>query len=437
MRCCDRHLRRTEPAPGGSRNELVTPPPRSRRNGWSGKPESLQLISYLTYTYFVIVGFGIFIPLLPTPWDLMAYGLLGFLFIVHLVTHIASVTIDPAEPSVRARNYSTTLPTFDKNKHEHVICDLHCKICDIDVGPRAKHCKTCNKCVTDFDHHCIYLNNCVGRRNYWFFFVTALTAAIGVLLLLLIVLFIFIEHFLNAAVLRTAPQFQGLNNSTWLVFLPLAPVQTSSAGLLVVSSFTIILALVYFLVLVHLLGFHIFLLTKKVTTYEYIMKKRQARNNRDVVSGRKQSRPTSAESAKPQPSVNVSVDCESPMPSLTSQTSHSSAEYEDERKELAARLSMTICAELRHLQILSSPGPNNYYSTRASTEMMPGMRALSESLSWTGQQQVVVNGEQGNEMSTEATPVIQNPLGSSVIGTAAVEQQLSVDARSESALSKQ
>ncbi|XP_062395511.1 palmitoyltransferase ZDHHC11 [Sardina pilchardus] len=441
MRCCNQHLRRTEPAPGGSCSELVTPAPRSRRHGWSARPTTQQLVSYFTYIYLVVVGFGIYIPLLPSPWDSLAYGHLGFFFILHLVTHIAAVLIDPAEPIVRARNYASTLPTFDKSQHAHVILDLHCKICDIDVGPRAKHCKACNKCVTDFDHHCKYMNNCVGRRNYWFFFVAVVTAAIGMFLLLLIVLFIIIEHFLNPAILRTAPQFQGLNNSTWLVFLPLAPVHTSSPGLLVVSCFTFLLTLVFLVVVTHLLGFHIFLLSKKLTTYEYIMKKRQEEKDRDLELGQKQSRPTSAESAKTQPSVDVSVDCESPLPS---QASQSSMEYQDERRELAQRISMAMCAELKRLGSMTGAQWHEWYrNTSPSKDMTPGedlsicdtgLKALGESLSMTGLQQVVVDGEQSSEKSAEAALITQQPLGSSVL---ALEQQLSMDTRSESALSQQ
>ncbi|XP_062398107.1 palmitoyltransferase ZDHHC11-like [Sardina pilchardus] len=464
MRCCDQHLRRTEPAPGSSCNEPVTPAPRSRRNGWSARPTTHQLVSYFTYIYLVVVGFGIYIPLLPSPWDSLAYGHLGFFFVLHLVAHIATVLIDPAEPIVRARNYASTLPTFDKSQHAHVILDLHCKICDIDVGPRAKHCKACNKCVTDFDHHCKYMNNCVGRRNYWFFFVAVVTAAIGMFLLLLIVLFIIVEHSLNPAILRTAPQFQdyfhtcmscgtvlsvqsvpvcpGLNNLTWLVFLPLAPVHTSSAGLLVVSCFTFLLTLVFLVVVIHLLGFHIFLLSKKLTTYEYIMKKRQEEKDRDLELGEKQSRPTSAESSKTQPSVDVSVDCESPLPS---QASQSSMEYQDERRELALRISMAMCAELKRLGSMTGAQWHEWYrNTSPSKDMTPGedlsicdtgLKALGESLSWTGLQQVVVvDGEQSREKSAEAAPIIQQPLASSVL---AVEQQLSMDTRSESALSQQ
>lgn len=55
-------------------------------------------------------------------------------FIVHFFTHVAAVTIDPADAGVRAKqNYSTPTPLFDRSKQVHVIQDLHCYLCDINV----------------------------------------------------------------------------------------------------------------------------------------------------------------------------------------------------------------------------------------------------------------------------------------------------------------
>lgn len=55
-------------------------------------------------------------------------------FIVHFFTHIAAVTIDPADASVRAKhNYSTAAPLFDRSKQVHAIQDLHCYLCEIKV----------------------------------------------------------------------------------------------------------------------------------------------------------------------------------------------------------------------------------------------------------------------------------------------------------------
>ncbi|MGH0136744.1 UNVERIFIED_CONTAM: hypothetical protein FKN15_016858 [Acipenser sinensis] len=54
-----------------------------------------------------------------------------------------------------------------------------------------------------------WLNNCVGGRNYWFFFCTVLSAVLGIILMVLVILYVFIEHFVNPTKLRTAPQFHA------------------------------------------------------------------------------------------------------------------------------------------------------------------------------------------------------------------------------------
>ncbi|XP_051577800.1 palmitoyltransferase ZDHHC11-like [Myxocyprinus asiaticus] len=233
LNCSGCHQRRTAPQHADSRNELVRAPMHSRVNGWSLPLHGFQLITWLMYSFMAIVGFGIYIPLLPSPWRFAAYGLIGAAFVLHLFTHVAAVTIDPADLSVRTRkDYSSPMRVFDNTKHQHVIDNLHCSLCEVDVGPKAKHCSTCNKCIADFDHHCKWLNNCVGGRNYRLFFITISSAVCGMFLLTLVVLFVFIGHYVNPAVLRTAPQFQTVKgNGTWLVFLPAAPLETSSISL--------------------------------------------------------------------------------------------------------------------------------------------------------------------------------------------------------------
>lgn len=55
-------------------------------------------------------------------------------FMVHLFSHVAAVTIDPADASVRAKqSYSSPMPLFDRSKQSHVIQDLHCYLCDVKV----------------------------------------------------------------------------------------------------------------------------------------------------------------------------------------------------------------------------------------------------------------------------------------------------------------
>lgn len=53
-----------------------------------------------------------------------------------------------------------------------------------------------------------------------------------------------------------------LGNDTWLVFLPLAPIKTTSASLLILAFVTVMLSIVALLMLGHLLGFHFYLCKK-------------------------------------------------------------------------------------------------------------------------------------------------------------------------------
>ncbi|XP_005403713.1 PREDICTED: probable palmitoyltransferase ZDHHC1 isoform X6 [Chinchilla lanigera] len=139
---------------------------RSRRNGWSWPPHPLQIVAWLLYLFFAVIGFGVLVPLLPHHWVPAGYACMGAIFVGHLVVHLTAVSIDPADANVRDKSYSGPLPIFNRSQHAHVIEDLHCNLCDVDVSARSKHCSACNKCVCGFDHHCKWLNNCVGERNY-------------------------------------------------------------------------------------------------------------------------------------------------------------------------------------------------------------------------------------------------------------------------------
>ncbi|XP_043845151.1 palmitoyltransferase ZDHHC1 isoform X1 [Dromiciops gliroides] len=257
---------------------------RSRRNGWSWPPHPFQIVAWLLYLFFALIGFGILVPLLPHPWVPAGYACMGIVFICHLVVHLTAVSIDPADANVRDKSYAGPLPIFNRSQHAHVIEDLHCNLCDVDVSSRSKHCSACNKCVCGFDHHCKWLNNCVGERNYWLFLNSVVSALLGVLLVVLIAFYIFVEFFINPMRLRTNKHFEVLKNHTdvWFVFLPAAPVETQAPAILALAALLILLGLLSVVLLGHLLCFHIYLMWHKLTTYEYIVQQRPPKEEKDT-----------------------------------------------------------------------------------------------------------------------------------------------------------
>nr|XP_020468492.1 probable palmitoyltransferase ZDHHC11 [Monopterus albus] len=402
MNCFKQRQRRIAPMQASSINEPI-PSKSPRMNGWSWPPQAFQLSTWLVYSYLSIVNFGIYVPLLPLPWNHVVYALGGISFIVHFFTHIATVTIDPADDSVRAKQiYSSPMPVFDRTKQAHVIQDRYCSLCNVMVGPRVKHCGVCNKCVKDFDHHCQWLNTCVGGRNYWCFFAALSSATLGVFLLVAVTLFIVIQHYLDPNSLRTAPQFDStLGNGTWLVFLPLAPIKTSSAGLLVLTLITITLSIICLALLCHLLGFHFYLFYKGISTYDYIMMQRQKKDrNQDIEAGH----PSEAKAHRiAQQNQESSMGCE---PALSQ--SSSTCKFNN-TGSLNNQLSESIYTEAENFKKSTEKENNFHYGTENLTENT----ARDMSTSW--KPDVDKEAQRAGVKCVDSVPEMQDPLGSSVM----------------------
>ncbi|XP_062188516.1 probable protein S-acyltransferase 22 [Phragmites australis] len=137
-----------------------------------------------------------------------------------------------------------------------------CSLCEVQVLKYSKHCRVCDKCVDGFDHHCRWLNNCIGKRNYRRFFILMSTAlfllilqsAIGVLVLVLC--FVERKEFSMQIVSKLGSSFSVV------------------PFVILVASCTI-LAMVASLPIAQLLFFHILLIKKGISTYDYIMALRE------------------------------------------------------------------------------------------------------------------------------------------------------------------
>ncbi|XP_061249930.1 probable palmitoyltransferase ZDHHC11B isoform X4 [Bos javanicus] len=281
MAFCARRSRRVLSEAASSRNTQVSPPRLSRVNGWSRPLHSFQIMAWTVFLTLAFTTFGVFIPLLPRDWRYIAYSVTGGIFFFHFLVHLIAISIDPAEASVRLKNYSQPMPTFDRSKHPHVIQNQYCHLCEVTVSAKAKHCSACNKCVSGFDHHCKWLNNCVGSRNYWCFFSSVASASAGLLCIIIILLYIFFQYFFNPATLRTDARYRSISNKdTWLLFLPISPVRTNPCVLLALGLLVLLLALISLLLLGHLLFFHLYLMAKRLSTFDYMTQGRQQQKSK-------------------------------------------------------------------------------------------------------------------------------------------------------------
>ncbi|XP_010643204.1 probable palmitoyltransferase ZDHHC11 isoform X3 [Fukomys damarensis] len=259
-------------------------PPRhlSRVNGWSLPLHPFQAVAWATYLALSIVTFGIVIPLLPGSWKYIAYSVTAVVFLFHLVVHLSAVTIDPAEANVRLRNYSKPVPTFDRSQHAHVIQNLYCHLCEVTVNEKAKHCSSCNKCVAGFDHHCKWLNNCVGSRNYCTSSTPTSSARTPATKVRSVWSASRLGHPVRALTQLRPPFQEGVHLqqraqlsdisavTIWLLFLPKWHVAVKTPVALCMMGGVLLVGIVSFLLLGHLFIFHIYLMVKNKSTFDYV-----------------------------------------------------------------------------------------------------------------------------------------------------------------------
>lgn len=252
---------------------------KSRDNGWSLPPHPLQVAAWIVIIIFAVFYFVCFVPALHKSWQPAAYIVPGVSLLAHLVCHVVGCTIDPADPSVLKKKYPKR--PFDRSQHKHVIENCHCYICQVDVESKSKHCSICNKCVSEFDHHCKWLNNCIGGRNYRWFLATLVTAIIALLLTVVVALVEFITYYTDQTNRAILQPYRDLNSSLdykeaeFLIFYQPVP----HKGWLAMIGVYFILGVIGIGLLVHLFGFHLYLIHHKLSTYDYIVRQRDKENN--------------------------------------------------------------------------------------------------------------------------------------------------------------
>ncbi|MED6223469.1 hypothetical protein PIB30_074282 [Stylosanthes scabra] len=135
---------------------------------------------------------------------------------------------------------------------------LFCTLCDAEVRKFSKHCRSCDKCVDGFDHHCRWLNNCVGQKNYSSFIALMAFSLMWLVLEAGVGIAVFVRFFVNKRGMESEIVDRLGNGFSRPPF----------ATVVVVCTAVSILALVP---LSELFFFHMILIRKGITTYEYVV----------------------------------------------------------------------------------------------------------------------------------------------------------------------
>eukprot|EP00960_Hanusia_phi_P050365 760184-Hanusia_phi.AAC.1 len=129
-----------------------------RTNGFEWPFDTLQMISWIMFSFMVFSFFLVVMPLETDNSLLIGISVVYALLLLAVVLLAARTSaLNPVDRTIDEKLQATPrdVPTGDL---------LYCSYCKCKVHKRSKHCRLCNKCIRNFDHHCKWLNNCVGSR---------------------------------------------------------------------------------------------------------------------------------------------------------------------------------------------------------------------------------------------------------------------------------
>lgn len=161
---------------------------------------------------------------------------------------------DPTDPAV----YREREARSRQQKQDYTDFNKICVKCETHVQFSSKHCSVCHRCVNDFDHHCKWLNNCIGGANYRQFGCLLISFAMLTAVQVVTAAFSLLQVLTPQSDERkTAEKYYN-------------DIRVHFGAIGVLLSFAGISC-----VLVSQLGlFHIWLRCKRMTTYEYVLKRR-------------------------------------------------------------------------------------------------------------------------------------------------------------------
>ncbi|KAM7253035.1 hypothetical protein ACFE04_025653 [Oxalis oulophora] len=283
----------------------------NKRHGWELPFHTFQVVAITVFCLLSVAYYAFFAPFLWNEiYQYVAIAVYSFFALSVFILYVRCTAIDPADPGILLEpdnestikshkdssvpgNYSfkeepsKTDLTNERKPEMHrsgfclgLFCGcfikedcrkdddllqqengedaLFCTLCNAEVRKFSKHCKSCDKCVDGFDHHCRWLNNCVGRKNY-ISFVCLMAASLA---------WLAVEFGIGVTVLvRCFVDKKGIENQ----ITDRLGVGFSRIPFAIIVGLCTAVSLLATVPLGELFFFHILLIRKGITTYEYVV----------------------------------------------------------------------------------------------------------------------------------------------------------------------
>lgn len=235
-----------------------------RKNGLQWPPHKLQVATWVLFPLLVTHYYGFLRPLiyLPDSLGIAITALFTVSCVLAVVYGYITCAVDPADDSLLCEDGSyktnSNASNTDSNSKPGET-SIYCYLCESNVDKSAKHCRYCQKCVTRFDHHCKWLNTCVGAKNYKYFLVSIFSVTCFTSISLGLSMGYMIEAFGFTDQIMDRLEDAGEHHAISVNLLK---------GVAMLSAIVLLplVGLVY-----QLVGFHIMLIYKNITTYEFIV----------------------------------------------------------------------------------------------------------------------------------------------------------------------
>ena len=228
-----------------------------KRNGFCLPLHYLQIVAWIAIAllaglFYAVVGRAAEEQARVALMTIYSFGLTSTILTCFICTKL-----DPTDLAVQVKlGLLTTHYDYTKFPRLCIKCSTH-------VGARSKHCSKCDRCAEQFDHHCDWLNNCVGKANYRWFVVLIVSLQVCMVMELATALGQLKSVFDDESTGRELRSRFSLGDSGYTYICTLIFVSALCVAIVASNGYLIL--------------FHCYLGFRHLTTYEFILLRRNPR----------------------------------------------------------------------------------------------------------------------------------------------------------------